>query len=126
MCFRKEKKQGPSKYEFKEFCKKCRICVKGASKIPPHSIFLDYPNLDCFYLVIQVGSMYLNNSFGLPQAFVTWRSKLTSPLKPFWSQGGAENFKNIPWFRDIPPTLTDLCHMGIVQKGCPSQAVNQL
>ena len=67
--------------------------------------------LDCFYLVIQVGSMYLNDSFGLPRAFVTWSSKVTSPLNPFSWHGGAGNKKDIYHGLERSPTLTDLCHI---------------
>ena len=49
---------------------------KRVSKLPQNPIFLQHPNLYCFYLVIQVGSMYLNDSFGPPRAFATWNSKL--------------------------------------------------
>ena len=49
---------------------------EGVSKLPQNPIFLQHLNLDCFYLVIEVGSMYLNDSFGPPRAFATWNSKL--------------------------------------------------
>ena len=75
-----------------------------ASKLSQDSIFLEYPNLDCFYLVIRIGLTYLNYSFGLPQTYVTYRGQLTSTLKQFWSHRGAKKFKNIPWIRDISHT----------------------
>ena len=74
---------------------------EGALKLPQNPILIEYPDLDCFYLVIQMGTTYLNDRFGLPRAFVTGRSKLISPLKPYWSHRGAENFQNITWFREI-------------------------
>ena len=58
---------------------------EGASKLPQTSKFLEYPNMECLHLVIQVGLTDLDVSFGLLQAFVTWGSKPTSTLKPFWS-----------------------------------------
>ena len=60
------------------------------------------PNLECFYLVIQVRSIDMNDIFGLTGTFVTWVSKLTSPQKPFWLQGGAETFKIMTLIQDLP------------------------
>ena len=49
---------------------------------PPSYLNIQYswntPNLECFYLVIQVGSSDMNDSFWLPRAFVTGGSKMTS------------------------------------------------
>ena len=39
------------------------------------------------------GVNVLNHSFGLLWAFVTWSSKLTSTLKPFWSNEDAKHTK---------------------------------
>ena len=59
------------------------------------------PNLECFYLVIQVRPNDLNNSFGQARDFLTWNSKLNSTLKLIWPQRDAENFQIILWFRDL-------------------------
>ena len=39
---------------------------------------LNNPNLECFYLAIQVGLNDMKDIFGLPGTLVTWESKLTS------------------------------------------------
>ena len=54
----------------------CELAVK----LPKYLILLEF---ECFYLVIQVGSTDLNDSFGLVRAFVAWGSKLTYTIKPF-------------------------------------------
>ena len=69
---------------------------EGASKLPQNKKIMEFLNVECLHQVIQVGLTNLNNSFGLVRAFVTWGSKPTSTLKPFWSHGGAEHFKNTP------------------------------
>ena len=43
---------------------------EGALKLPKILIFLEYTNLDCFHLVIQVEFTYLNDSFRLLRAFL--------------------------------------------------------
>ena len=44
---------------------------EGASKLPKKLLFLEYHNLECCYLVIQVRSNDLNEFFGLVWIFVT-------------------------------------------------------
>ena len=63
----------------------------------------NHPNLECFYLVIQVRSSGMNNIFELARSFVTWDSKQTSLEKPLWLHEGAEEKeeKNIPLFLDL-------------------------
>ena len=58
----------------------------------------NHPNLDYFYLVIQVRSSGMNEIFGLAWTFVTWDGKQTSVQKPFQLNKGAENFKIILFF----------------------------
>ena len=70
--------------------------VKYVGIIPKVTSKFNIPgitHLEYFYLGIQVGSRGMNNMFGLPQAFVTWDSKLTSTQRPLWSHGGAEHLK---------------------------------
>ena len=71
------------------------------------------PNLECFYLVIQVGSTGMNNDFRLPPTVVTWNSKLTSLTGPFWAYQGDDLKKKLwPLFK-ISRILADLCHIYI-------------
>ena len=60
------------------------------------------PNLECFYMVIQVGSTHINNISGLAATVLTWDSKLTPTQIPYWLHGGAENVKNMTWVQDLP------------------------
>ena len=59
------------------------IMCECASKLPQNSKFPEFSNLECFYLVIQVGSTDLNDCFGLPRVYWSWGSKVTFALKPF-------------------------------------------
>ena len=84
--------------------------------IPCISIFLE-----CFYLGIQVGSRGMNDILGLPRAFVTWNSMLTSKQISFWSHRGAEHLKIIQWFWDLVYFICgcvamELLNYGIVHK----------
>ena len=62
------------------------------------------PSLECFYLVIQVGSTNMNDFFGLAGPFVTWDSKITFTQKPFWLHRGADNLEIMTWIQDLPHT----------------------
>ena len=88
---------------------KCWICVNEPQSYLKIQYSWNHPNLECFYLVIQVRSSGMNDIFGLAGTFVTWDSKQTSLEKSFWLQEGAEkkNNKNIDHGFDISPTLTD-------------------
>ena len=48
---------------------------EGASKLTKNWIFLKYLNLECFYLVIQVGSTNLNDNFWLAQDILDFLHK---------------------------------------------------
>ena len=98
--FLKEESKGYQNLVLNELIKISNIS-DGASKLPQHSKFLEYPDLECLYLVIQVGKTDFNNSFGLPLAFVTQDNKLTSTLKPFWPNGAPKNCKIIPLLRNL-------------------------
>ena len=74
------------------------------SKLPKNDWFLEYPNLECLHLFIQVGSTYLNDDFWLLLAFLSWESKYTSAMKPFWSNGNAEKKISLV-SRSLPPWL---------------------
>ena len=60
------------------------------------------PNLECFYLVTQVGSTNMNDIFGLTGNFVAWDSKLTSSQKTIWLHKGAKNLEIMTWIQDLP------------------------
>ena len=77
--FLKEETKGYPNVDLNEVIK-MSIISDGASKLPQYSKFPEYPDLKCLYLVIQVRTTDLNNSFRLPLAFVTQDSKPTSTL----------------------------------------------
>ena len=68
------------------------------------------PNLECFCLVIQLGSTDMNDIFGLAGTVVTWDSKLTTTHRPLWLDGVAKILKLSYPFK-ISPLLADLCYM---------------
>ena len=75
------------------------------SKGPQHAIFQENLNLQCFYLVIQVGSTEMSNIFILTSTCLTWKSKVTSTQRSFWSHESAENFKIMAWIQGLPQCL---------------------
>ena len=100
-CVSERENQGLLEYELKNRCYKCWLCVNEPQSYLKYQYSCIYPNLECSYLVIQVGSRGMNDIFGLPRAFVTWDSKLTSPKRPFWSHGGAKHFRRNPSYWDL-------------------------
>ena len=100
-CVSKRENQGLLEYELKNRCYKCWLCVNEPQSYLKYQYSCIYPNLECSYLVIQVGSRGMNDIFGLPRAFVTWDSKLTSTKRPFWSHGGAKHFRRNPSYWDL-------------------------
>ena len=102
-CVLERGNQGLSKFQLMFYCYKCCYCVNELQRIKYS--WEKNPNLECFYLVIQGGSIGMNNVFELPPKFVTWDSKLTSTQRPFWEYQSAKiGFK-------FSPILTDLCHI---------------
>ena len=105
MCFGKRKPGAIWLSTYKIVFQILIIC-EWATNLKPKNLKIQYSlnnhNLECFYLVIQVGSSGMNNVFGLLPTIVTWNSKLTSLLEPFWSHRGDENFKIFTWIQDLP------------------------
>ena len=81
-------------------------------KATSKAIFLELPLPEILILRIQVGSRGMNDIVGLPRPFVTWDRKLTCTQRPFWSHGGTEQCF------EIPPILTESCHMGACMCSC--------
>ena len=92
VCFER-KGQGLCEYTFKRGCYKCQKYVNDPKYYLKIQYSWNYPNLECFFLGIQVRSRGMNDMFGLPRAFCD--SKLISTQRPFWSHGGAEHLKII-------------------------------
>ena len=69
-CVLERKGQGLFKYALKE-CYKYQRCVNEPESYLQIQYYLIFPNLVCFYLVIRVESICMNDAFGLPGAFVT-------------------------------------------------------
>ena len=60
------------------------------------------PNLECFYMVIQVRLTDMNEIVGLTPTCLTWDTKLTSTQIPFSSHESAGNFKIMTMTQDLP------------------------
>ena len=75
---------------------------EGASKLPQIQYSWNNPNIECFYLVIQVRSTHLTTISGLMSTVVASNSKLAPTQRQFWVHGGAENFKIMTWIQNLP------------------------
>ena len=79
--------------------------------------YRNYPNLEFFYLVIQVKSREKKDIFGLPRASVTWYSKLTSTQRPFWPSE-VLNISKLNHAFEITATLTVFSHIWVGRRWC--------
>ena len=97
--FWKEKTKGYLSINLYSMVLQMNLFFLWTSNLPKNKIFPEYPNLECFYLVIQEGvDWYIYYCFGLAQTFVTWAAILSH------RDTKKVREKNIPWHKDI-------CHL---------------
>ena len=101
VCFEKKKPRAIWMSTKKKLCFNCWLCVNE----PQSKLKIQYSWNNPFYLVIQVGSIGMNNVFGLPPTILTWYSKLTSLQEPFWAHRGDDNFNIFDVDSRSPPSL---------------------
>ena len=105
-CVLERKNQGLFKYRVRKECYKYHICLNELKNYLYTQYYWNYPYLEFFCLVIQVGLREINDIFGLPGASVTWNSRRTSTQRPFCSHGGGVHKKNETLIlRSLPPSL---------------------
>ena len=100
--FRKDKTEGYLLINLKKQNYTNLICVNGPKCYPKIKDSWNNPNLECFYLVIQVASTHINYFSGLASTVVTRDSKLTPTHRPLWVHGVSEYLKCLTLIQDLP------------------------
>ena len=76
-------------------------CAKKRQSYLKIQYSLNNPNPECFYLVIQLGSIDKDKTFRLLPTFVTLDTNGTSTQKPFRVHQSVSNLKIMTWIQDL-------------------------